>query len=88
MITHVLKDGTVTESIAGKVIRSDEFPVLYKILEGGDERGETVSASDRSAGSIQNAPAAQSDQRGGKTGRARRHRRLLDGNQTVRELSC
>lgn len=51
MITHVLKDGTVTDSIAGKVIRSEEFPVLYKILEGGDERGETVSASDRSAGS-------------------------------------
>ena len=43
MITHVLKDGTVTDSIAGKVIRSDEFPVLYKILEGGDE-SEPVSA--------------------------------------------
>lgn len=50
MITHVLKDGTVTESIAGKVIRSDEFPVLYKILEGGDE-SEPVSAPEGCSGS-------------------------------------
>lgn len=50
MITHVLKDGTVTDSIAGKVIRSDEFSVLYKILEGGDE-SEPVSAPEGCSGS-------------------------------------
>lgn len=50
MITHVLKDGTVTDSITGKVIRSDEFPVLYKILEGGDE-SEPVSAPEGCSGS-------------------------------------
>lgn len=54
MITHVLKDGTVTESIAGKVIRSDEFPVLYKILEGGDER-EPISAPEGCSGSSERA---------------------------------
>ena len=53
MITHIMKDGTRRESIAGTVIRSEDFPVLYKILEGGDERGETVSASDQSAGSCE-----------------------------------
>lgn len=51
MITHVLKDGSRVESITGKVICSKEFPVLYRMLEGGDERGETVSASDRSTAS-------------------------------------
>ena len=51
MITHVLRDGTVTESIAGKVIRSDEFPVLYKILEGGEKSGESLSSPEGSTGS-------------------------------------
>ena len=51
MITHVLKDGTVTDSIAGKVIRSDEFPVLYKILEGGEQTSGVVSTSETSTGS-------------------------------------
>lgn len=50
MITHVLKDGTVTDSIAGTVIRSEDFPVLYKILEGGDER-EPISAPEGCPGS-------------------------------------
>lgn len=50
MITHVLKDGTVKESIAGTVIRSEDFPVLYKILEGGDER-EPISAPEGCSGS-------------------------------------
>ena len=46
MITHVLKDGSKVESITGKVISSIEFPVIYKILEGGDKESEK-SASDR-----------------------------------------
>lgn len=51
MITHIMKDGTVTDSIAGKVIRSDEFPVLYKILEGGEQTSGVVSTSETSTGS-------------------------------------
>ena len=51
MITHIMKDGTVTDSIVGKVIRSDEFPVLYKILEGGEADGKSVSASEGRTGS-------------------------------------
>lgn len=50
MITHVLKDGTRTDSITGIVIRSEDFPVLYKILEGGDER-EPISAPEGCSGS-------------------------------------
>ena len=51
MITHVLKDGSKVESVSGKVISSIEFPVIYKILEGGDERGESLSSPEGSAGS-------------------------------------
>ena len=47
MIRHILKDGTVTDSIAGKVISSIEFPVIYKILEGGEKNDKPVSASER-----------------------------------------
>lgn len=50
MITHIMKDGTRRESIAGTVIRSEDFPVLYKILEGGDER-EPISAPEGRSGS-------------------------------------
>ena len=38
MITHILKDGTKTNSISGIVISSKEFPVIYKILEEGQRR--------------------------------------------------
>ena len=47
MITHVLKDGSRVESITGKVICSKEFPVLYRMLEGGDFSDKPVSTSDR-----------------------------------------
>lgn len=50
MITHVLKDGSKVESVSGKVISSIEFPVIYKILEGGDER-EPISAPEGCSGS-------------------------------------
>lgn len=50
MITHVLKDGSKVESVFGKVISSIEFPVIYKILEGGDER-EPISAPEGCSGS-------------------------------------
>lgn len=50
MITHVLKDGSKVESVSGKVISSIEFPVIYKILEGGDE-SEPISAPEGCSGS-------------------------------------
>lgn len=33
MIRHVLKDGSMVSSIAGMVIRSDEYESIYRILE-------------------------------------------------------
>lgn len=50
MITHVLKDGSKVESVSGKVISSIEFPVIYKILEGGDKR-EPISTPEGCPGS-------------------------------------
>ena len=35
MITHILKDGTKTNSISGIVISSKEFPIIYKLIGGG-----------------------------------------------------
>lgn len=51
MITHVLKDGSKVESVSGKVISSIEFPVIYKILEGGEQTSGVVSTSETSTGS-------------------------------------
>ena len=31
-IKHVLKDGTEVENIDGKVIKADQFPVLYESI--------------------------------------------------------
>ena len=33
MITHVLKDGTVLEDITGHVIKQDDAPMVYQIIE-------------------------------------------------------
>lgn len=51
MITHVLKDGSKVESVSGKVISSIEFPIIYKLLEGGEANGKSVSASEGRTGS-------------------------------------
>ena len=31
-VRHILKDGTEVESIAGRVIRQEEFPALYEVI--------------------------------------------------------
>lgn len=31
-IKHVLKDGTKVDSIEGHVIKADEFPLLYEVV--------------------------------------------------------
>ena len=33
MITHVLKDGTVLEDITRHVIKQDDAPMVYQIIE-------------------------------------------------------
>lgn len=33
MIAHVLKDGTVLEDITGHVIKQDDAPMVYQIIE-------------------------------------------------------
>lgn len=33
MIRHVLKDGRTVDSIEGHVIKADQFPVLYEVIE-------------------------------------------------------
>ena len=38
MIHHILKDGTEVTDIAGKVIKAEQFEVLYQIIDGINER--------------------------------------------------
>lgn len=33
MVKHVLKDGTVLDDISGIVIKREQFPVVYEILD-------------------------------------------------------
>ena len=33
MITHILKNGTVLEDITGHVIKQDDVPMVYQIIE-------------------------------------------------------
>jgi hypothetical protein len=47
-IKHVLKDGTQVESIDGKVIKADQFSVLYETInrmqkEGIEQQDETIN---------------------------------------------
>lgn len=41
MIYHVLKDGSRVESIGGIVIKADQFPQVYKVIEQIEKRGES-----------------------------------------------
>lgn len=41
MIYHVLKDGSRVESVRGIVIKADQFPQVYRVIEQIEERGET-----------------------------------------------
>lgn len=52
-VFHVLKDGTKVDSVAGKVIKYDQFESLYSVITAIQERGDmkndrTVPASKRS----------------------------------------
>ena len=38
-IHHVLKDGTQVDDIAGKVIKADQFPVLYEVVNRIQKEG-------------------------------------------------
>lgn len=40
MIYHVLKDGSRVESVRGIVIKADQFPQVYRVIEQIEERGE------------------------------------------------
>lgn len=47
MITHIMKDGTVKKDITGHVVKADDVPPVYMLMEGrsaktGDS-AETVS---------------------------------------------
>lgn len=49
-IKHVLKDGTEVDSIEGKVIKADEFSLLYEVINRIQKEGdanETISTSGR-----------------------------------------
>lgn len=39
MIYHVLKDGSRVDSIRGIVIKADQFPQVYRVIEQIEERG-------------------------------------------------
>ena len=41
MIYHVLKDGSRVESVNGIVIKADQFPRVYRVIERIEERGNT-----------------------------------------------
>ena len=41
MIYHVLKDGSRVESVKGMVIKADQFPQVYRVIERIEERGNT-----------------------------------------------
>lgn len=38
MIKHFLKDGTQVESVAGIVIKQEDFPGVYELIEKMNER--------------------------------------------------
>lgn len=40
MIYHVLKDGSRVDSIKGIVIKADQFPLVYRVIDSIEERGE------------------------------------------------
>jgi len=39
MIKHILADGTAVDSIEGKVIKADEHPVLYEVINRIQKEG-------------------------------------------------
>lgn len=45
MIHHVLADGTVVPDITGMIIKADDFPVIYEVLQKEGDAHEPVSTS-------------------------------------------
>lgn len=48
MIKHVLKDGTEVADISGYVIKAEQFPVLYEIInriQQKEDSNEVISTS-------------------------------------------
>lgn len=45
MVKHVLKDGTVLDDISGIVIKKEQFPAVYEILDrlNGDSYEKEIS---------------------------------------------
>ena len=41
MIYHVLKNGSRVDSVKGMVIKADQFPQVYRVIERIEERGNT-----------------------------------------------
>lgn len=39
MIYHILKDGTEVDDITGKVIKAEDFPVLYEVINRIQKEG-------------------------------------------------
>lgn len=40
-VYHVLKDGSKVDSVKDYVIKMDQFPQVYRVIERIEERGET-----------------------------------------------
>lgn len=44
MIHHILKDGTEVDDITGKVIKAEDFPVLYEVINRIQKEGTESEA--------------------------------------------
>jgi hypothetical protein len=45
MIKHVLKDGSVVDSIEGHMIKAADYPVLYEVVNRIQKEGDNTEAS-------------------------------------------
>ena len=50
MIHHILKDGTEVDDITGKVIKAEDFPVLYEVINRIQKEGGINAAVSAPAG--------------------------------------
>lgn len=41
-ITHILKDGTQVDGIEGHLIKADQFPVLYEVINRIQKEGDYI----------------------------------------------
>lgn len=59
MITHILKDGTVLEDITGHVIKQDDAPMVYQIIEQMEREGTCEQRTERAEKQISNCLLGQ-----------------------------